>query len=290
MTRIDKEPPASIHSLDDLLVIAHAMETDAAARYVETARLLRQRGSSTLADLFEQLAVVETGHVFQVEEWARGAHRASPAGRPTPWPIPDTFDQTPEEAGGSSILTPYRALSAAVRHEERSFTFWSYVAAQAERSDVRLAAEKMAHEELEHVAILRRERRKAFHQERDSGSPDAISLGQVAALEEQLADLLEAAPPSLAWPAGIGTMAADARLMARHLRDLGSDDVLRGPMPALKDDALALAEFLVEAYLRMADESREEDVLTLAQTNAAAAVQRLAVLGGDTSTRRPPAP
>ena len=57
----------------------------------------------------------------------------------------------------------------AVRNEERAFAFWSYVAAHAEVAEVRQAAETMAHEELGHVSILRRERRNAFHAERRSG-------------------------------------------------------------------------------------------------------------------------
>ena len=64
------------------------------------------------------------------------------------------------------LLSAYRALSMAVRNEERAFAFWSYVAAHAGDADIRHAAETMAHEELGHVATLRRERRSAFHAER----------------------------------------------------------------------------------------------------------------------------
>ena len=52
-------------------------------------------------------------------------------------------------------MTPYRVLTIAVRNEERAFAFWSYVAAHADGEEVRLAAETMAKEELEHVAAFR---------------------------------------------------------------------------------------------------------------------------------------
>ncbi|MEJ1936656.1 hypothetical protein WDZ92_41220 [Nostoc sp. NIES-2111] len=57
----------------------------------------------------------------------------------------------------------------AVRNEERAFAFWTYLAAHAGSEDVRQAAEKMASEELTHAAIFRRERRRAFHREKEAG-------------------------------------------------------------------------------------------------------------------------
>ena len=82
----------------------------------------------------------------------------------------------------------------AVRNEERAFAFWSYVAAHAEAPEIRQAAETMAHEELGHVATLRRERRRAFHAERrqaDSAGTDEKGGASLATLERRLADLLE---------------------------------------------------------------------------------------------------
>lgn len=284
MSRIAAEPPASVHSLDDLLAIAHAMETDAQNRYRETARLLRARDALALADLFDRLAAEEAGHAKQVEDWARDAQRGPPAGRPTPWPIPDTFDTSPEEAGRSSALTPYRALSAAVRHEERAFSFWSYVAAHAERSDVRQAAEEMAREELEHVSLLRRERRKAFHEQRLSAPAHRLTSAALAEMEDKLAGLLEAPPRSLP-DMDRERFAADARAMSQRLRSTEQQWELPGDVPDFGNDILAVAEFLVESYLRLADEIKDEAVVTLAQTHAAAAIRRLAALNeGD----RPP--
>ena len=69
--------------MDEFFALAHAMEMeprglrglgsrglDAAARYTETARQLRQQGVEELADLFDHLAESERGHVQQVETWA----------------------------------------------------------------------------------------------------------------------------------------------------------------------------------------------------------------------------
>ena len=64
------------------------------------------------------------------------------------------------------LVTPYQTLSIAVRNEERAFAFWSYVSADAADPAIRREAERMAGEELQHVARLRGERRRAFHEAR----------------------------------------------------------------------------------------------------------------------------
>ena len=164
------------------------MEKDAASRYIETARQLRQQNAGHLADVFEGLSQIEQGHVQQVEQWAD--HYGADASAEAPWSIPDTFDASPDEVAQSKLMTPYRALASAVRHEQRSFAFWTYVAAHAD-GEVKDAAERMALEELEHVSLLRRERRMAFHAERQEAGPVVATLGALAATERHLADLIE---------------------------------------------------------------------------------------------------
>ena len=88
-------------------------------------------------------------------------------------------------------MTPYRALSMAVRNEERAFAFWSYVAGFAEDPEIKKSAESMAREELGHVATLRKERRRAYHSEHGAtraGQGGNVADGQVDAggLERRL--------------------------------------------------------------------------------------------------------
>jgi hypothetical protein len=75
-----------------------------------------------------------------------------------------TFDDEGAGTVAPELVDAYRAFSMAVRNEERAFSFWIYVAAQSPSPELRAAAEQMAREELDHVARLRRERRRAFHQ------------------------------------------------------------------------------------------------------------------------------
>jgi rubrerythrin len=71
----------------------------------------------------------------------------------------------------------------AVRNEERAFTLWSYIAAQAEEKEIQPAAERMAHEELGHAWLLRRARRAAYRAERVGRSDErATSVEELLAL------------------------------------------------------------------------------------------------------------
>src|SRR5690606_22135477 len=113
------------------------------------------------------------------------------SGRPpdtAAWEAPAMFEDEGAALVAPELLSAYRAFSMAVRNEERAFLFWTYVASRAPTEELRLAAERMAHEELNHVSILRRERRQAFHSQRRA---EAGRRGwTAAALEERLADEL----------------------------------------------------------------------------------------------------
>ena len=269
--------------MSEFFALARSMEADAAARYSEIARRLRQQGAGALADIFDRLAKTEMGHMRQVEEWAdrRGENVPSEA----PWPIPETFDAPPGEVAGSKLMTPYRALASAVRHGERAFAFWSYVAAHADTAEVKDAAESMALEELEHVSLLRRERRKAFHAERaEIGWPETkITLGSIAATERQLADLIELRPQCTAGGDVLAsTLAAASREAARKLEALQAKDdpqmVAASPPAPRSDDVAAISEYLAEVYLRLAETSPQAAVVDLAQELAKGAINRLGAL------------
>ena len=285
MTSLKAEPAGPVRSLDEFFALAHAIETDAAARYVETAKQLRQQGSSALADLFDRLAEVERGHVSQVTRWARHRGEKSTVGARPPWPIPDTFDAPPDEVAQSKLLTPYRALASAVRHEERAFAFWTYVSAHAEKSEVREAAERMALEELEHVSLLRRERRQAFHAQKRGrkGAEQAVTMAALAAKERHVAELIEQSP-TLCQEHGelVQTIVLASRDAASKLDALKGTRHSNPSLPRLPgdlgDDPLAISEFLVEAYLNLADSSKDANLVRVAQDLAGAAIYRLATL------------
>ncbi len=283
MTSLKDEPAGQVRSMAEFFSIAHAMELDAATRYTETSRQLRMQDETALADLFDNLAETERGHIRQVDDWA--SHEATPADATPPWEIPDTFDATPDEMAGTSLLTPYQALASAVRHEQRSFAFWTYVAAHAETPDVKDAAERMALEELEHVSLLRRERRKAFHAGRTSGEPAGevpVTLAALAASERHLADLIESDGSFASRRALASSLAAAARSSASKLGALHARATIEFSAPPLPAEGPrevgALMEYLAEAYLRLAEVSQDGTVLSCAQELANTAIYRLGAL------------
>ena len=222
MPLLKTEPPAPVKTLEELFAIAYAMEHEAASRYAEIAERMRFEGNPALAEVFERLSADERGHLDGVVQWSERQEGRAPDPALIRWQLPETFDDEGLSTTDPRLLSAYRALATAVRNEERAFAFWSYVAAQAGSSEIRHAAETMAHEELGHVATLRRERRRAFHAEEsgDRGrAPDGNGEQKAAALERRLGDLLEslAAKVPLAEGTRLKEFAQEARRQAQEL-------------------------------------------------------------------------
>jgi rubrerythrin len=254
------------------------MESDAVRHCEQTANALRRQNAVDLAAIFDALAAMERDHLERVVEWAAD-RKGAPVAEASPWPIPDTFDIPPEEIAQSSLMTPYRAFALAVRFEERSFAFWTYVAAHAD-GEVREAAERMAREQLEHVSLLRQERRKAFHANRRADKAEPVTFSDLSAAEHRVADLIDDRNAAPLQSATLGRLAEASREAAAKLNTLES--VARpkfsivGVPKDRESDVAAISEYLAEAYLRLAETSRNEQVLIVAQELATTAIDRLA--------------
>lgn len=176
-------------------------------------------------------------------------------------------------------MTPYHALCLAVRNEERAFAFWSYVAAFAEDTEIKSAAEAMAREELGHVAGLRRERRRAYHREHDAERADAAAgqYGHIdaGALERRLAARLTELARRLS-----GAAARRAGELAEQTMDMSVKAIGVGRFPAGvgERDAEVIAEALADAYLESAEAARDPSRLESLQGLAERAIARLAWL------------
>ncbi|GJD55578.1 ferritin-like domain-containing protein [Methylobacterium dankookense] len=283
MPLLKTEPPAPVRTLDELLAIAHAMEAEAATRYGAMAERMRGDGNDALAGVFERLSADEQGHIEGVRRWSEAERGKTPDPSQIRWKLPETFDDEGLATTDPRLLRAYRALAAAVRNEERAFAFWTYVAAQADRPEVRQAAEAMAHEELGHVAILRRERRRAFHAERAKGHlAERGDRWEAADLERRLGALLGTVARDVAVPerARLEALARDTERHEQDLRGAG----LALPVTAggdIPDDPVALAELLADRYLEAADDPQDEAALACLQTLAGHAVARLAWLRSD---------
>lgn len=270
-----------MRSPEELFAVAAALEREAATRYrALSARMLRQ-GDTAMAAQFDLLAGMEDRHADDVARRGQQALSHAPAIRSAGWELPPTFDE--EEARGAT-LSPYQALAFAVRNEERAFVFYTYVAAETEDPEVRALAEDLARDELEHAALLRRHRRRAFH----SARPVAVEMpptiealraaargwdSQAAAAHAALAQALDAAGES-------EDAAIFRRLAAQEEKTAAG--AAGAAIPELRGAADGL-RLLEEAFDRLAligERSNNEDVVAEAQRLAGEAVARLALAGG----------
>ena len=274
------EPAGTIYSPEELFALAHAMEQEAATRYAALAGEMRRQDKTDLAMVFEHLAAEERSHVDSVVRWSKSRVGAPPDPTRISWEGPETFDaQTINEITSSSLMTPYRALSMAVRNEERAFAFWSYVAAHADQGEIKRSAETMARQELDHVAKLRKERRRAYHEERrrERPSDDAIKSGEIDAgmLEARLAVHLEKLASDFAGGAAdrAGELLEETRRMSKEASGFG-----RFPAEAEQRNPQAIAEMLIEAYLEAAEVARTPSELHRLQDLAQRSIARLAWL------------
>ncbi len=278
---LKSEPPVWVSSPDQLLAVAHAMEVEAGRRYRELTEYMTQQAHQDLAELFGFLARLEGKHAEEIAERGRALLGTAIDPGLVTWELPEYFD---DEEARSRLLTPYRALAIAVRNEERAFAYYSYLAAHAEDARVRELAEQGAKDELEHAALLRRERRKAWRQEtrdpfRLEAEPGSLVelLAEVARAERAAAD---AHARFAAWTGGDAAAARVFAQVAADERALADEAERRlqsaaGGAPAAPDlrievgsvnDALKLLEAAFERYSAIAERATDEDVMREAQT------------------------
>jgi rubrerythrin len=263
-------------SMSELLSFARAMEQEAVDGYVALAARMRAESRPDLAAVFERLIAEEKGHLGKVDQWL---------GDRTPEPVSLAEPLFDDEGAGivaPELLTSYRAFSMAVRNEERAFVFWTYAAAHAPSDEIRQAAERMAREELGHVATLRRERRRAFHEMRRGESGSA--RGELPALERGLSDLLRSHPASASGePSGrLGSLANEALERAADLSRTppGETPLLDHVPENVPGRLVPLCEFLLDCYLDLAERESTESARARMQAFAAGVIQALQVVRG----------
>lgn len=277
-TLLKAEPAGTLHSLDELFALANAMEQEAATKYGELAEEMRRQERSDLVTVFTDLAAAEREHVDSVQRWSQSRRGQLPDPALVRWEAPETFDSdTTAEIKASKLMTPYRALAMAVRNEERAFAFWSYLAAFADDPEIKKAAEAMAGEELGHVAILRKARRRAYRQEPDAVRPGEAPAERIdaGALERRLAGRLEQLESAFdpVQAERIRELADEARSMSGQADGFG-----RFPASLEERDAETIAEALTDAYLEGAETSDNAAHLETLQALAGRSIACLAWL------------
>jgi len=286
MTRELKFMPSPVASVDELLLLARALESEAARRYSELASSMRLRDEVRLAALFDFLADIERKHAVQIAERAADLSERSLPELP-PREVPESFDA---EAAESSLLTPYRALAIAVRNETRAFAFYSYLAATAPEEPVRELAEELAKSELAHADLLRRERRKAYRAESPGGRRPSPPLPQTlpvlwslcvetevraARYHRALAELLhrQNSAGAVAFSAAAQDEEDCARQAADHIGERFPE--LADPVQPTIGGGRRLLEEAFERYSDIAGRSQEEAVMEQALSLAERASRRL---------------
>ncbi|WP_448191464.1 ferritin family protein [Azospirillum sp. sgz301742] len=298
-------PIGPIRTVDELMDLATGMEHDAALRYEQLAAAMERRDEPALATLFRDLATLEHEHEEGIARWAArdGLRRPEPAR--FAWRLPETFGDDADGAA-AHVLSPFEALAIAVRNEERAFAFYTYVSAMADSGEVRRRAESLAREELNHVALLRDWRRRAYHAARPArqrgvpGSPEelralAFGLERVSAeVDEAVAATLEAG----GYPEAAGLVRHAAAEAHRRAAGDGppTGEALPGSAAAEGARAAGLlhagalttggalrlslrnAEEVVNTYLETADRATDPRVLDEAQRLAEQAMGRLALV------------
>jgi rubrerythrin len=180
-----------VKTTGDLMSIALQAEREAIRRYSQLSDRMREAGNESAAALFDRMVIEEQEHERLLLEWmARESIDENPDIGPISWSDPQVSTTYDDEARNPHRSTPYKALAFAVHNEEIAFRFYTHVAAESDNETVRKYAEILAREELGHAALLRAERRRAYHLERDTSLTEPV-LDPRAIQNE--ADLLTAA-------------------------------------------------------------------------------------------------
>ena len=181
----------NVKTTGDLMSIALQAEREAIRRYSQLSARMREASNESAAALFDRMIIEEQEHERLLLEWmTRESIDENPDIGPISWSDPQVATTYDDEARNPHRSTPYKALAFAVHNEEIAFRFYTHVAAESDNETVRKYAEILAREELGHAALLRAERRRAYHAERETGSVEPV-LDPRAIHNE--ADLLAAA-------------------------------------------------------------------------------------------------
>lgn len=175
-------------SPDELLCMAAEIERNAATQYRHLATEMKRYGNAKAAQIFTDLAEEEEAHAAAVEYFQGSTKPRYTENASTIAGEADIIKEWEEEGHSPYSLTPTEAFDLAVRNEERAFSFFVYIAANSTDNAVRETAERLAAEELQHLALVRLERRrmrrvemKKTHDTQSPGSNDQDSLQQEVA-------------------------------------------------------------------------------------------------------------
>jgi hypothetical protein len=276
------EPPAPVRSIGELYAIAIAQAERATQRYGKLAEA-GDEAFEPVRCVFEVLSQREEVRAEAIEKVCIAAIGRAPTQADLRWMPMDLVP--PEELSdlkNSLLSTAFGAWALAVRHRERAFIFWTYVAALAETEIVRTAAESMAREALRDGNLLRRERRLAWRTERREAlagdAPAAKELTSAALLESLLLRDIFRWSQDVPAPLRTHLLSLIGDGSQPPIRDTNDTLPHTEALDEIKRRALRHAEQLSSIYLDEADKAVDQSRLELAQQLAAHSIARLADL------------
>ncbi|MBK7001744.1 MAG: hypothetical protein IPH35_17715 [Rhodoferax sp.] len=146
-----------INSVEELLAHSIDMEKEAQEAYNELADQMDVHNNQEVAELFRKMAVIEGKHVDQVTAKGEGLTLPHIAPWEYRWEIAG-FKEAPEAISPTDthyLMTPYHAVSLAIRYEQRAVDFYAKVAESTADPAVKKMALEMCEEEKEHVSLLK---------------------------------------------------------------------------------------------------------------------------------------
>ena len=118
-----KDGIAALSSIDDLMAMALAMESEAAERYAEFAEVMEAHNNREVAELFGKMARIENLHAQQIRD-KMGWTDAPPGGaRAYRWEGMEG-PETGDHGELHYLMTPHHALKIARMNEQRAHRFY----------------------------------------------------------------------------------------------------------------------------------------------------------------------
>lgn len=174
---------------DELLCMAAEIERNAAIQYRHLAAEMTRHGNDKASEIFTRLAEEEEAHATAVEYFQSGSVAEHGADDAATTGEADVIREWEQEGRSPYSLSPSEAFDLAVRNEERAFSFFVYIAANCVDQAVRETAERLAAEELQHLALVRLERRRMRRDEVAQEQTDVPpETTQPEDLEQRLVD------------------------------------------------------------------------------------------------------
>jgi rubrerythrin len=148
------------------LMYALAIENEAVERYTIFAEQMEVTNNREVAELFREMARIETLHVTEIE--TQIGDREMPEMAPWEYEWPDSASpEAPDFSDTHYLMTAYQAISLVLEAERRAEEFYGSVARDCSDEEVRKMAADFASEEREHVEIVLKWRKRYPPPEQD---------------------------------------------------------------------------------------------------------------------------